>query len=188
MAFLGRPTLTLGTPSRPSPTSPGSVTFSCTIPLFFDFLERCFIKSCDDAKNAPVFQIIAEIWSTDRDDPITTFPRGQDQRLLTARFPNPLVPPTQAPFLKIFGQEILNASPVTGDPMTFSMNPVPGTTNTVPESSLNEDWGPWPVPGKPNMTSLDEVYLRATLSSLFSAWQPIHTMDSPIVTGQFYGP
>src|SRR5690349_17014044 len=74
MAFLGRPSLGLNTPSRPSPTSPGTVRVDIAIPLFFERLEGCFVRACPDALRDPIYQIQAEVWSSDVNEPIGTFP------------------------------------------------------------------------------------------------------------------
>ena len=60
---------------------------------------------------------------------------------------------------------------------------------TVEEWRLNEDWGPFPPPrGRALDVTRDEVFLRAQLASLFSAWEVISTKDSIVATGQFFGP
>ncbi|MBI5676879.1 MAG: hypothetical protein HZC48_13850 [Nitrospirae bacterium] len=181
MAFLGRPNLGLGTPSRTAPTELGTVTISYRIPLFIDLLEKCFIKNCDDSVNAPIFQLNAEIWSTDRGENIlTALPCTRDRSLFEILFQGNR-------FYRVRGDEILNASPVSGNPYAFQI--IVEGSMTVNENQLNEDWGPFPPPGKPpTRKTRDEVFLRVYLASLFSAWQTIHTVDSHVETGQFFGP
>ena len=184
MAFLGRPTLALGTPVRTAPTSPGTVTLTLRILLFIDLLERCMVKDCEGAAKAPIFQLSAEIWSTDRDEPPGTFPISRDQVLfpvLFNQFSN------QIRNRRVLGDEITNAQALPDSPSTFMI--VVNDTMTVAEGQLNEDWGPFPPPGKPPLKlTLDEVFLRVYLASLFSAWNTIDTRDSDVQTGQFFGP
>lgn len=184
MAFLGKPNLMLGTPSRTGPTTPGTVRIDFTIPLFIDLLEICMVKSCDDAQAAPIFQLSGEIWSTDRDEPPGTWPITPDQILfpiLFHQFSNEIRD------RRVLGQEIANAARVPNDPNTFLVNIT--DFMDVAESALNEDWGPFPPFRKPpSKKTEDEMFLRVYLASLFSAWQTIDTKDSDIQTGQFFGP
>ncbi len=183
MAFLGSPTLSLGAPSRPSPTSPGKVTFDFKIPLFIDLLEKCMVQTCDAGK-APIFQLSAEIWLSDTNEPKGTIPVTRNQPLFHVLFD---VPGTPVRFRRVLGDEISNATPVTGAPSLFLL--VVDGTMAVNESQLNEDWGPFPPPGAaPSQITRDEVFLRAYLGSLFSAWQTIDTKDSAVQVGQFFGP
>lgn len=185
MAFLGRPTLVLGSPSRPSPSAPGTVRIEYTIPLFIDVLERCFVKHCDEALPAPMFELTAEIWSSDKNEPRGTFPITRDQVLFPVAF-HPGGAST-TPFRRISGEEIAGAFPVPGSASAFQLTISDGMT--VAENALNEDWGPFPPPGAPAKAfTRDEVFLRVYLASMFSAWQRISSIDSEIATGQFFGP
>ncbi len=182
MAFLGKPKLGFGTPFRPSPTAPGTVEARIEIPLFIELLERCFVANCDGVAKAPMFQIVAEVWSTDRNEPIGTAPIGPDRNLFTWFW---ALPGTN--FKRVSGQDVSSANAVTGDPTKFLFNLT--DKSNVAESSLNEDWGPFPPPSKPPIKQTeDELFLRVYLSSIFSAWQTVQTIDSDIVKGQFYGP
>jgi hypothetical protein len=166
------------------------VDISFSIPLFIDLLERCMVKNCDDAGKAPIFQILAEIWSTDRNEPIGTYPLGRDRVLFTVLFHPPGGGPNSGQTIsrRIFGEEISQAHAVDSDPGRFLIR-IDDTMPEVRESQLNEDWGPFPPPGKPPLkTTQDEVFLRVYLSSLFSAWNTIDTQDSDVQTGQFFGP
>jgi hypothetical protein len=184
MAFLSRPGLGLGTPSRPSPPAPGSVPITVRIPLFIDLLERCTVEHCD-AGRAPIFEITAEVWSTDRNEPKGTVPITPDRPLFPVIFrPRPGV---QTRFRRVQGSEITAADPVPNDPTLFQF--VINDGMTVPEALLNEDWGPFPLPGtSPLPVTRDELFLRVYLASLFSAWQIIQTIDSDVESGQFFGP
>lgn len=181
MAFLGRPNLSFGTPHRSSPTSPGSVPTKIEVPFFVETLERCFIRGCDDSVNAPVFEIVASIWSTDRSEPAGTSPIGRDRELFKWYWTG-----IDSIYKRISGQQILDAV-ATNRPHVFGI--YLNNERAQSESSLNEDWGPFPPPGKsPLVQTQDELFLRVQLSSLFSAWSVIQTVDSNIVNGQFFGP
>ncbi|PYS98806.1 MAG: hypothetical protein DMF63_14555 [Acidobacteria bacterium] len=181
MAFLGRPQLGLNTPTRPSPTSPGSVRVDIAVPLFVERLEGCFARACPDAVRDPIYQLNAEIWSSDRNEPALTYPlfEGVLVRWVWAN--------TGSSFKKVAAGDLASVSPVSGNPglgvITFQ------DTATLPEGALNEDFGPFPPPGgKPLKQTRDELFLRVYLASVFSAWQTIQTIDSNIETAQFFGP
>lgn len=181
MAFLGRPRLTFASPQRSAPTSPGIVPTKIEIPFFVETLERCFIRNCNDSIHAPIFQIVAEIWSTDRSEPRGTAPIGRDRELFKWHWTG-----TDSIYKRISGQQIVDAA-ATDNAHIFIIQL--NNERNVGESSLNEDWGPFPPSGKsPLVQTEDELFLRVYLSSLFSAWSTIQTMDSDIVKGQFFGP
>ena len=183
MAFLGRPSLGLNTPSRPSPTSPGTVRVDIAIPLFFERLEGCFVRTCPEAVRDPIYQIQAEVWASDVNEPAGTVPINAPNSLLfrwTWSANNSTVK-------RIVAGDIASGSAVSGNPSLRLLNL--SDTATLAESSLNEDWGPFPPAGKPALKQTrDELFLRVYLSTVFSSWQPIQTIDSNIETGQFFGP
>jgi hypothetical protein len=181
MAFLGRPSLGLNTPSRPSPTSPGTVRVDIEVPLFVERLEGCFVRACPDAVRDPIYQLQAEIWSSDRGEPVGTLPMHEG--VLVRWFWSSI----NSHFRRVVAGDLADAAAVSGNPSLGLL--LLRDTATLAESALNEDWGPFPPPGKrPLQRTRDELFLRVYLASVFSSWQTIQTIDSNIETGQFFGP
>lgn len=183
MGYLGQPRLILGTPSRPGPTSPGTVKVNIEIPLFVERLERCFAAGCAEAVRDPMYEIRAEVWSSDRSEPTgtTPLPLGDKEQFEWRWTLN------GSAYRRVAAGELVSAVAVTGSSSTLRLDL--NDVRDIPENLLNEDWGPFPPPGRPALaTTRDELFLRVYLSTLFSGWQVIQTIDSKVVTGQFFGP
>lgn len=187
MAYLAVPRLRIDEPLRPAPTKPGSVKLSFTIDLLVERLDRCFAQLCSDAEHDPIFQIEVEVWGADRKEPAGTIPLPLADKKLFQWFWTPTPASAGGWARKVAAGELSQASPVTGRPSEFQL--ALENEGTVPEAWLNEDWGPFPPPNiPPSDQTRDEIFLRAHLSSIFSSWQRIQSIDSKIVTGQFFGP
>jgi hypothetical protein len=188
MAFLSFAKLNIDEPSRPAPTKPGSVKMKIRTELIVERLDRCFAALCPDTANDPMFQVEAEIWGADRkDEPPGTIPLPLGDKKLFQWFWQPSANASGGWARKVKAGELAQASPASGSSNSFLL--VLEDETTVAESWLNEDWGPFPPPGfPPSDQTRDEIFLRVYLSSIFSNWQRIQTIDSRIVTGQFFGP
>lgn len=183
MAYLGAPKLILGKPEREAPNKPGTANVRIEIPLFVERLERCFALSCNEAVRDPIYEIRAEVWSSDRNEPFGTIPLPLGDRVQFAwRWTI-----NNSNSRRIAAGELTAAAAVTGSPSILRLDL--NDARDVEEHLLNEDHGPFPPPGKSApMVTRDELFLRVYLSTVFSSWQVIQTIDSSIVTGQFYGP
>jgi hypothetical protein len=187
MAYLAVPQLEIGEPVRPGPTEPGRSSLNFKVHLFVERLDRCFAKICSDAENDPMFQIEVEIWGADRREPPGTIPLPLGDKKLFKWFWNSTSSAPGGWARKILAGELSEATPTVGSSSTFQL--IFKDEGQVPEAWLNEDWGPFPPPQKPPLEQTrDEIFLRAHLSSIFSNWQRIQSVDSNIVTGQFFGP
>ena len=165
MAFLGRPDFILESVTRAPSAKTGMVTYSFAISLFAEALELCLAKLCDDVAEEPMWEITAEVWGSDAGE----FFRGRDD----LRFSVPLTD-FGTNFLRVTGAQMLSQ----GQLVSGSRKRVLTLTGTrhMPEGWFNED-----SPGT------DELYMRVYLSSVFTSWQVIQTIDSRIQTGDFRG-
>ncbi len=183
MAFLGKPTFELGAPVSVG-NGPGIVEVRFSIPLFVERLERCFSKVCDEAKDDTIFAVTAEIWSHDDDtEPFGTFPISNRSILTWRWFGNTS---GGAVSRNVRVNELGSGTTVVGSPGRTLLNL--SDSGKVLESLLNEDFGPRPPRDKPApYVGRDEVYLKASLASVFSGWQVIQTINSEVKTGDFFG-
>jgi len=184
MAFLNQPTLSLGSPVSVG-NAPGVVGVTFSVGLVVERLERCFAKICDDAASDRIYEITAEIWSKDdNSEPVGTLPIRNAPVVFWRWGTNHVNDPAAK---RVLASDLENASPIVGSPSKFQLTF--NETGRVAERSLNEDFLLKPPPGKPaTALSRDELFLRVYLSTVFSGWQVIQTIDSQVVTGQFFGP